>query len=157
MGRIIFLTVSIITIIGIKNEGVPNGTKCANNLLYWKTIENNIVPNQIGKANTKVIDRWLVLVKIYGINPMKFEKIIKKNTEIKMKIVPGIIISPKTEFNSFFKYKIIFKKDFDNWELTNQNIWGKKKTQIKTENQFIIILIEKILILGSNDENKFII
>lgn len=88
---------------------------------------------------------------------MKFEKIIKKNTEIKIKIVPGIIISPKTEFNSFFRYKTIFKKDFDNWELTNQNIWGKKKTQINTENQFIIILIEKILILGSNDENKFII
>ena len=88
---------------------------------------------------------------------MKFEKIIKKKIEIKIKIVPGIVISPKTEFNSFFKYKIIFKKDFDNWELTNQYIWGKKKTQINTENQFIIILIEKILILGSNDENKFII
>ena len=33
----------------------------------------------------------------------------------------------------------------------------KKNTQIKTENQFSIILIEKILILGSKDENKFII
>ena len=64
IGRIIFLTVSIITIIGIKNEGVPNGTKCANNLLYWKIIENNIVPNQTGNVSTKVIDRWLVLVKI---------------------------------------------------------------------------------------------
>ena len=51
----------------------------------------------------------------------------------------------------------MFKKDLDNWELINQYIWGKKKTQINTENQFIIILIEKILILGSNDENKFII
>ena len=64
IGRIIFLTVSIITIMGIKNEGVPNGTKCANNLLYWKIIENNIVPNQIGNANTRVIDKCLVLVKI---------------------------------------------------------------------------------------------
>jgi len=64
IGRIIFLTVSIITIIGIKNDGVPKGTKCANKLLYWKIIEKIIVPNQIGNANTKVIDRCLVLVKI---------------------------------------------------------------------------------------------
>ena len=64
IGRITFLTVSIITIIGIKNEGVPRGTKWANKLLYWKIIENNIVPNQIGNASTNVIDRWLVLVKI---------------------------------------------------------------------------------------------
>ena len=64
IGRIIFLTVSIITIIGIKNEGVPKGTKWAKRLLYWKIIENNIVPNQIGKAKTNVIDKCLVLVKI---------------------------------------------------------------------------------------------
>lgn len=53
---------------------------------------------------------------------MKLEKIIKKNTEIKIKIVPGIIISPNTASNSFFKNKIIFKKDLDNWELINQYI-----------------------------------
>ena len=64
IGRIIFLTVSIITMIGIRNDGVPKGTKWANNLLYWKIIENTIVPSQIGKANTRVIDRCLVLVKI---------------------------------------------------------------------------------------------
>ena len=64
IGRIIFLTVSIITIIGIRNLGVPKGTKWANKLLYWKIIEYNIVPNQMGKANTIVIDKWLVLVKI---------------------------------------------------------------------------------------------
>ena len=51
----------------------------------------------------------------------------------------------------------MFKKDLDNWELINQYIWGKKKTQINTENQFIIIFIEKIFTLGSKDENKFII
>ena len=52
---------------------------------------------------------------------------------------------------------IMLTKNLDSWELTNQYIWGKKNTQINTENQFIIILIDKILILGSNDENKFII
>ena len=34
-GRIILLTVSIRTITGIKNLGVPVGTKWANRLLYW--------------------------------------------------------------------------------------------------------------------------
>jgi len=64
IGRIIFLTVSITTITGIKNEGVPKGTKWANKLLYWNNIEYSIVPNQIGSAKTRVIDKWLVLVKI---------------------------------------------------------------------------------------------
>jgi len=71
--------------------------------------------------------------------------------------VPGIVVSPNTASNSFFKNNTIFKKDFDIWEFINQYIWGKKNTQIKIENQFNIILIEKILILGSKDENKFII
>ena len=52
---------------------------------------------------------------------------------------------------------MIFKKDLDNWDCINQNIWGKKNTQIKIELQFNIKLIDIILIFGSNDENKFII
>jgi len=34
-GRITFLTLSIITITGIRNLGVPVGTRWANKLLYW--------------------------------------------------------------------------------------------------------------------------
>jgi len=55
-----------------------------------------------------------------------------------MKIVPWIIVSPNTAFNSFSKKKIIFKKVFENWEFINQNIWGIKKTPIKIDNQFNI-------------------
>ena len=33
-GRITLLTLSIITITGIRKLGVPTGTKCANKLLY---------------------------------------------------------------------------------------------------------------------------
>jgi len=64
IGRIIFLTVSIITIIGIRKAGVPVGTKCAKRLLYWKIIESNILPNHKGNAKVKVNDICLVLVKI---------------------------------------------------------------------------------------------
>lgn len=35
IGRMMLLIVSIITIIGIKNLGVPTGTKWASKLLYW--------------------------------------------------------------------------------------------------------------------------
>ena len=77
-GRIIFLTVSIITIIGIKNPGVPFGTKWENKLLYWNIIDIIILPNHRGKAMVNVNLIWLLLVKIYGNNPIKLEKIIKK-------------------------------------------------------------------------------
>ena len=63
---------------------------------------------------------------------------IKKKILIKIKIVPWIIVSPNTAFNSFSKKKIIFKKVFENWEFINQNIWGSKKTPIKIDNQFNI-------------------
>ena len=64
IGRIILLIVSIITIIGIKNLGVPTGTRWARRLLYWYTIDQIIEPSHKGRAKTKVIDKWLVLVKI---------------------------------------------------------------------------------------------
>ena len=51
----------------------------------------------------------------------------------------------------------MFKKDLDIWEFIRQYIWGKKKEQIKIDTQLNIIENEKILILGSKDENKFII
>jgi len=59
-----FLTDSIITIIGIKNLGVPIGTKWHSKLLYWKIIDKIILPNHRGKAIVKVNDMCLVLVKI---------------------------------------------------------------------------------------------
>jgi len=42
-------------------------------------------------------------VKIYGIRPIKLEKMIKKNKEIKIKIVPGITVLLKTASTSFVR------------------------------------------------------
>ena len=81
----------------------------------------------------------------------------KKKIETKIKTVPGRLISPKTAFNSLSRNSLIFKIVFLSWELINQNIWGKKNTQMNTEIQFIIKFIEKIFTLGSKDENRFII
>jgi len=63
-GRIIFLTVSMITIIGIRKPGVPDGTRWAIRLLYCKRIDISILPSHSGNERVKVIDRWLVQVKI---------------------------------------------------------------------------------------------
>ena len=81
----------------------------------------------------------------------------KKKIEMKIKTVPGRLISPKTAFNSLSRNSLIFKIVFLSWELINQNIWGKKKIEIKIDNQFNIILREKIFTVGSKEENKFII
>lgn len=64
LGRIIFLIVSIITIKGIKIEGVPWGTKWANICfeLLIHPISMNL--NHNGNANLRVNVMWLVLVKI---------------------------------------------------------------------------------------------
>ena len=71
--------------------------------------------------------------------------------------MPCIVVLPNTAISSFSKYKDTFKKDFDNCELIIQYIWGKKKILIKIDIQFNIKLKDKILIVGSKDENKFII
>jgi hypothetical protein len=81
----------------------------------------------------------------------------KKKIETKIKTVPGRLISPKTAFNSLSRNSLIFKIVFLSWELINQNIWGKKKIEIKIDSQFNIILREKIFTVGSKEENKFII
>ena len=81
----------------------------------------------------------------------------KKKIEMKIKIVPERLISPKTAFSSLSRNSLIFKIVFLNWELIKKNIWENKKIEIKIDNQFNIIFIEKIFTVGSNEENKFII
>lgn len=78
-GRIIFLTVSIITITGIKVPGVPAGTRWANILLYWFFIDHTILPSQIGRAKDSVNTMCLVPVNTNGNSPIKLEKRIKKS------------------------------------------------------------------------------
>lgn len=87
-GRMIFLMVSIITIKGIKTDGVPWGTKCVNICFVLLNQPYNIKLNQRGRAKVKVKVIWLVLVKIYGNSPKKLLNKIKENKEINIKVVP---------------------------------------------------------------------
>lgn len=73
-GRIISLISSIITINGIKINGVPLGVRCENRSLIKFIILYVIIPNQ----KDKDIDRQKLIcldaVKIYGNRPMKLLK-----------------------------------------------------------------------------------
>jgi len=46
-------------------------------------------------------------VKMYGINPIKLEKKIRKNKEIKIKILPGSIFLLNTASSSLDRYNMI--------------------------------------------------
>lgn len=110
-GRIIFLIVSIHTINGIKTAGVPWGTKWAN--ICWVLLihPNSIKLNHKGKASVSVKVKWLVLVKIYGNNPMKLLNKIIENKETNKKVEPLAPIGPKSVLNSLWSVnKILFQK-----------------------------------------------
>lgn len=63
-GRIMFLIVSIITIKGIRAEGVLCGTKWANIYLVWLIQPKSIKANHRGRLRVKVRAMWLDAVKI---------------------------------------------------------------------------------------------
>lgn len=86
IGRINLLIVSIKTIKGIKIFGVPWGTKWINIWLVILIHPNIISLSHKGKANDKLITKWLVLVKMYGNNPKKLLIIININNEINKRI-----------------------------------------------------------------------
>lgn len=74
IGRIMFLTSSIITIKFISWEGVPEGT-------MWAIIEekflhhpNIIKDNHMVRAIVKEIDKWAVGVNENGVNAIRFIK-----------------------------------------------------------------------------------
>lgn len=155
IGRIILLIDSINTINGIKIFGVPCGTKCVNIWLVILIHPNNINLIHSGRAIIKLIDRWLVLVKIYGNNPKKLFIKIKINREInnKLKLLLFFLIIILNSLNKLFKiFEYIRFKLFG----INQNKFGirkiNKNIDIQFKEKFKIIFVD-----GSNIENKFII
>lgn len=154
-GRIIFLIVSIITIKGIRMEGVPWGIKWIN--ICWVLFNHpyNIKLNHKGKAKDKVNVICLVLVKIYGNNPKKLLNKINLNKEINIKVVPLKLEIPNSVLNSLWRIINILFQNKKIREGINQNSKGKKRIPK-------IVLIQfkdkfKIFVDGSKIENKFII
>ena len=80
-GRIRFLMVSIITINGIRADGVPCGIKCASKLEVLFSQPNMIAASQAGRAKDKVKQGWLEAVKMYGSSPSVLLNIITTKKE----------------------------------------------------------------------------
>lgn len=108
IGRITFLTSSIITIKGINTGGVPLGTKCAKKFVKLLVILYKMNLTQNGRAKDKVIAKCLVAVKVKDRSPTVLftrirEKILINNTIL-------IFLFFKSVENSLFIAEIIFLK-----------------------------------------------
>lgn len=114
-GRIIFLTVSINTINGIRAGGVPWGTKCANICCVWFTHPKNIRLSQRGKERDRVITICLDLVNTYGKSPKKLLNTINLNN-LTNKVETPMWEEVSKALNSLCKVWIIFLQKRDHRE-----------------------------------------
>jgi len=153
-GRIIFLTVSIITINDIRAEGVPWGTKCANIELEKLTHPISVKVNQRGRASEKVVVICLVPVKINGNNPIKLFSIIIINPPKKNSEEPFKIFDPRRILTSLCRVIFTLLKIREMELGAAQNRLGAKIKGVTKPNQLRGSVIEEE---GSNLENKLFI
>jgi hypothetical protein len=106
IGRIMFLTISIITIKGINTGGVPLGTKWAKKFVILLIILYRINLTQRGKAKERVIAKCLVAVKVNDKRPTVLFTIINEKI-LTNKIILIFLPFRRTE-NSLFIVKITF-------------------------------------------------
>ena len=118
IGRIIFLTISIKTMNGIKAGGVPKGTRWAKNSVSLLINLYTINPNHKGRANESVIAKWLVDVKVKAINPNVLFIRIKKNKDKKIRMLDFFDFSKS--LNSVFIAEIILRAKNEKGALTIQ-------------------------------------
>ena len=107
IGRIICLTVSIITINCDKGRGVLKGTKWLKKWFVFLRRPKIINPSQKGNTKDKLSIIWAVIVKTKGINLLIFiSKIKKKNVNIILSLpllnlfVIALLISLSTDLKT---------------------------------------------------------
>lgn len=133
-GRITFLIVSIHTIKGMRMGGVPCGTKWANICVVLLSQPKIINLNHNGSANDKVRVKCLVLVKIYGNNPIKLLIRIIIKILVNIKVIP-LFFFPVRILNSLCSFSMIFNHNILLREGINQNKFGINKRKIIDLNQ----------------------
>jgi hypothetical protein len=153
-GRITDLTVSIITITGIKGAGVPSGTKWAAMLLNWRKIDHAIEPSQRGRERANVKTRCLDEVKTYGSSPITFEHKINIKKDKKTSVVPGTTKIPKIAPSSFKSALKIRRPLIIIWLGVNQYTCGKTKAILSLESQLNLPPKNKNLDCGSKEEKR---
>lgn len=149
VGRIILLIDSIITINGIKIDGVPMGTRWQNIWLVLFIHPNNIKANHLDRAIVNENLIWEDAVKIYGKSPIRL--LYKININILTKIIEGSI---------FFICKTISNINFLLIIININNIlFGvfQKLRGMVNISSILSQFIDKIPVAGSNTENKLVI
>jgi len=107
-----------------------------------------------GEERVRVVTICLVLVKIYGNNPIKLLSIINKKTLINKTVLPSKEVGPNNILNSLC---ILFRRDLIKilrFEGINQNIGEIIIMKITDLIQFLIINIDDE---GSKTEKRFVI
>lgn len=152
-GRIMLLIVSIQTINGINILGVPWGTKWVNIWAELLIHPNNMNLIHSGIDNTKVIDKCLVVEKIYGNSLIEFLNKISKNNEINKSIFFLSFIFNKI-FNSLLRIDNVLIHSI----LIRDGINHMDMGIIKNPSVVLVQLSEnKGSDEGSKDENRFVI
>jgi hypothetical protein len=107
-----------------------------------------------GKANDKVKTMCLVLVKMYGNSPRKLLNIIIENKEIKINVLPFILLILRSTENSLCKVSVIFNHNICKRDGINQYIDGIINNPRNVLNQLREVLK---FVAGSKVENRFVI
>jgi hypothetical protein len=121
----------------------------------WLIHPNSIKLNHKGRARVRVKDICLVLVNTYGNSPKKLLNTIILKREIKIKVLPLILSDLIKILNSLCNVlKILYHINLKRLGI-NQKVIGMIRNPIIVLNQFKDI--PKILVVGSKDENRFVI
>lgn len=152
IGRIKFLTISIMTINAIRGIGVPCGSKCESMCLVFLVHPNIIKDNQNVRERGRVTLSWEVGENTWGYKAKKFKMIIVIKEVIINKSLPFSFF-PNVKFTSFLKIDRIFLKNLKYDDVffhilieTNRGE-SNKMDQAREINE----------LLGSNTENKLFI
>ena len=142
------------TIKGIKAPGVPWGTRWANICWVWLIHPKSIKLIHSGNESDKVIDKWDVEVKMYGISPKKLLNKIKENKEVKRTVV-FIWEGVNKALNSVWMASMILFQSKAHREGISQYLKGinNKPKNVESQLRERVVSDEE----GSKTENKFAI
>lgn len=96
------------------NTEVPDGKNNENIFKPCVLTQIIFIPTKTEKLKNKVTTKWLVTVKLYGINPIKFRETIKKNKE-KINGKKSSALFPRILSVTIFN-KVKKKNSINNWK-----------------------------------------
>lgn len=157
IGRTSILIVSIRIRAGDNQSGAFDGRRWAIVDLGAFCIAEIISINHKGRANERENKRWLVVLNTYGTRPIKFEKIINVKSGDKIEFNPFIWIPVvRLTCSDIILYSGADSQNVQ-FGFTQKERLVKNKTDIGDNHIIIEEMIDKLFILGSNEEKMSII